>query len=490
MTLPVSKVVTVNIFTGPTFPKRKGFGLLCIFGNSPSLPAADRIRFYADMNGVAADFPSTTEEYKAATVFFSQSPAPAQLAIARRFDVAVAGQLLGSVNVSQSMPAYSAITNGGFDIKIDGANKQLTGISMAACANLNAVASAVQTKLQAAAPGATCVWSGKRFILSSGTTGPTSTIVFASAPTGTGTPTDISGLLGLRAQDQGYYAPGAAAESIADSLDAVQKADPSWYGFTFTKEVTEAQIKDAMTWAEARVKIFGYTTGASNVQDAAQTGDIASYAKNNLYRRTFGIWDAIDPYAAVSAMARAFVVNFNEQNSTLTLKFKTLPGITPVNVDGSQAAALTAKNINYYTYFGDSAMLAEGTMASGVFFDEVHGLDWLQNAIETNVFGYLYTRTTKVPQTDKGVAAIVQQIENAMQQGIVNGLLAPGVWNGSDLGEVKSGDFLPKGFYVYAQPVADQNPSDRQARRAPPIQAIAKGAGAIHFADISCTFER
>jgi hypothetical protein len=71
-----------------------------------------------------------------------------------------------------------------------------------------------------------------------------------------------------------------------------------------------------------------------------------------------------------------------------------------------------------------------------------------------------------------------------------NGLLAPGVWNGGDLGEMKTGMFLPKGYYVYAQPVAQQNQSDRDARKAPPIQAIIKGAGAIHFADITVTFQR
>lgn len=490
MSLPVSKVVGVKILSSPTFPARKGFGLLCIFGNSTSLPVGDRIRFYSDITGVASDFASTTEEYKAATIFFSQSPAPTQLAIARRFDVAVGGQLLGSVNVSQLMTDYTAIVNGGFDIKIDGVNKQVTALNLSGAANLNAVATLIQTKLVALAAGSTCIWNGKRFIITSGTTGTTSTVVFATAPTGAGAPVDVSGLFGLRIQDLGYYTAGAAIETVTDSLNAVQQLNQSWYGFTFTAETTEAQLKEGMAWAEARVKIFGYTTSASNVQDSAQTNDIATFAKSNLYRRSFGIWDDNDAYAVVSAMARAFVVNFNEQNSTLTLKFKTLPGNTPVSITESQRLALTGKNINYYSYFGDSAMLAEGVMGSGTFFDEVHGLDWLQNAIETNVFGYLYTRTTKVVQTDKGVASIVQQVEKALQQGVNNGLLAAGTWNGMDLGEVKSGDFLPKGFYTYAQPVADQNLSDRQARKAPPIQVIAKGAGAIHFVDISVTFER
>ena len=491
MSIPVSKIVKVNIFTSPTFPKRKGFGLLNIIGKSARLPLAERIRFYADMDGVAADFAATDEEYLAAQVFFSQSPSPRELAISRRFDTAVGGQLMGSVSIDQTIALFTAVANGGFDIMIDGVNRQVTALNFSASANLNAVAAAVQTKLAALLPGTTCVWSGKRFIITSGTTGTASTVVYATAPTGAGAPVDVSGLLGLRAADKGIYAAGVAAEAtMGATLDALQAYDPSWYGFTMTKEATEAQLKECAAWAEARVKMFGYSTSASNVQDGSSTADIASFFKNNLYRRTIGIWDENDAYPVVSAMARGFVVNFDEFNSTLTLKFKQLPGVTPTNISETQRVALTGKNINYYSQYGESAMLAEGVMASGHFFDEVHGLDWLQNAVETEVFGHLYTRTTKVPQTDKGVAALVQQVDRAMLQGVNNGLLAPGYWNGMDLGEVKSGDFLPKGFYTWAQPVRLQSQSDRQARKAPPIQVIAKGAGAIHSVDVSITFER
>ena len=72
MSIPVSKVVKVSILSSPTFPARKGFGLLNIIGNSARLPVGDRIHFYSDMEGVAADFASTDEEYKAAQVFFSR----------------------------------------------------------------------------------------------------------------------------------------------------------------------------------------------------------------------------------------------------------------------------------------------------------------------------------------------------------------------------------------------------------------------------------
>lgn len=490
MSISVSKVVNVKIFTSPTFPKRKGFGLLNIIGVTDRLPTGDRARFYADMDAVAVDFSAVDPEYKAAQVFFSQAPGPRELMISRRFPAAAPGQLYGSTTILQTIGTFNAISNGGFDINIDGVNRQVTGVDLSAAANLNAVAAAIQAKLHALLAGTTCVWNGKRFVISSGTTGPTSTVLFAVAPTGAGAPVNISGTLGLRSTDHGFYAAGLAAESVTDSLDAIQARDQSWYGFHFTNEVTDEQIRDAAAWAEARVKIFGYTSANSDLQDAVDTDDLGTFFKNNLYRRTFGIFDDNDPYAAVSAMARAFVVDFNEYNSTLTLKFKQLPGNTPVDINESQRLALVGKNVNYYTYFGDSAMLAEGVMASGAFFDEVHGLDWLQNAVETNVFGFLYTRPTKVPQTDKGVASIVQQVEKALQQAVNNGLLAPGVWNGGDLGVYKTGDFLPKGFYAFASSVRTQNQSDREARKAPPIQVIAKGAGAIHHVDVSITFER
>jgi hypothetical protein len=442
------------------------------------------------MTGVAVDFQSTDEEYKAAQVYFSQSPRPITLMISRRFDVAVPGELLGSVGYDKTLTNYTAITNGGFDIFIDGANKQVTTINLSGAANFNAVAALIQTRLQVVAASATCIFDGTRFIIRSGTTGATSTVAYATAPTGAGSPVDIGALLGITAAGLGVVTAGSALETISTTLDKLQDISQAWYGMTFTKELTEQNLKDAAAWAEARVKIFGFTTKASNVLDPAVSVDIGSVMKSFLYNRTFWIWDDNDDYMIVSAFARGFTVNFNEENSTLTLKFKQLPGTTPSNLTETQRLAIVAKNGNYYTTFGDSVMMAEGWMASGQFFDERHGLDWLQNAVETNVFGYLLTRTTKVPQTDKGVAAIVSQVESALREGVRNGLLAEGQWNGSDLGEVKSGDYLPKGFYVYAQPVRDQNQSDRQARKAPPIQAICKGAGAIHFVDVTITFER
>jgi Protein of unknown function (DUF3383) len=487
--IPVNKVVNVTITTAPIFPKRKGFGILLIIGNSAVLPNAERSRSYADIDSIADDFGTSAEEYKAAQAFFQQNPKPTTLRIGRRFTSAVPGELLGKLGALSVIATWNAITAGSFKIIVDGGSPvSITGLNFSTDANLNAVAARIQAALiTAGITGAVCIYSGTRFIIRSGTTGTSSSVAPLQAAA-TGTP--IITQLGMDAGSNPISTPGAALEDAATALQAQQDYNTSWYGVSFTNHASTQDLKDAAAWVEARVKIFGYTTSDSASKDPLSTTDIGYFLSQQTYRRTFGIYDSDNPYAVCSAIAREFSVDFQAQNSTITMKFKILPGQSPENITVNQMAALNAKHLNYYTQFGDSAMLAESFMADGTFFDEVHGLDWLQNEIETNVFGFLYTRTTKVPQTDKGVLTLVQQVQKGCEAGVNNGLLAPGIWGGDDLGQIKNGDLLKTGYYVYAQPVAQQDQTDRENRLAPPIQVIARGAGAIHNVNVALTFQR
>ncbi|HHT8322297.1 TPA: DUF3383 family protein [Enterobacter roggenkampii] len=179
------------------------------------------------------------------------------------------------------------------------------------------------------------------------------------------------------------------------------------------------------------------------------------------------------------------------RNTTITLKFKQEPGITYETLTTNQAAALDAKNCNVFVYYqNDTAILQQGVMSSGDFFDERHGLDWLQNYVQTNLYNLLYTSTTKVPQTDAGVTRLLSNVEQSMDQSVTNGLVAAGVWNGGPIGQLDSGDTLTKGYYVYAQPISEQAQADREARKAPVIQVACKLAGAVHFADVQINVVR
>jgi len=258
----------------------------------------------------------------------------------------------------------------------------------------------------------------------------------------------------------------------------------------FTKEVrdgfvvnTEDAVEAAADWCEARVKVFGNTSNDLDALDSVTDSDILSVLKAKNLRRTISTYSSSpNQYPSASVLGRAFTVNFNQPNSTLTLKFKQGPGITVEPLTQNEKAVLDDKRGNAFILVGASDMYSESRMANNTFFDEVHGIDWLENAIQINVFGYLLTRTTKVPYTDKGVAALEQQVINALDEAVRNGLIAPG--------ETIDGRFLPLGYETITVPVADINQSDKEAREYPGLSFIVLGAGAIHGAQINGTFER
>jgi hypothetical protein len=110
--------------------------------------------------------------------------------------------------------------------------------------------------------------------------------------------------------------------------------------------------------------------------------------------------------------------------------------------------------------------------------------------IQTQVYNLLYLSSTKIPQTDAGNHIILTTIESVLSQAAINGLLAPGTWNAGGFGTISQGDFLPKGFYVYAPPIASQNVSDRSARKSVTFQIAAKLAGAIRTVSVIINVNR
>lgn len=84
--LATENIVNVNITRQTQLPTAPGFGRLCIVGPSSTgvITLGERARVYSSIEGVAADFSTTDEEYKAAAAYFAQNPRPVDLMIAVR----------------------------------------------------------------------------------------------------------------------------------------------------------------------------------------------------------------------------------------------------------------------------------------------------------------------------------------------------------------------------------------------------------------------
>lgn len=494
--LSVSDIVNVQVNMAPIAAAVRNFGTLLILGDTPGvIDVSERMRQYTNITGVANDFGTTAPEYAAALLFFGQTPQPSILYIGRWASTATAGLLHGGplTVAQQALVNFTNTTNGGFSISIDGTVQNITGLNLASSTNLNGVASRVTAKLQA---GATCAWNSvySRFDIISGTTGTSSAVGFATAP---GSGTDVRALFNIATGQGGTAVAGIAAEPLVSGVSTLLSMSNDWYGLQTVASVAGSIVNAdrlavaALIEASTVSRVYGITTSDPLTMSAVDTTNIAYQLKALGYKRTFTTYSSTTPHAVSSIFGRAFTVDFTGANTTITLKFKQEPGVVPETLTESQAAALDANNCNVFTYYNNNtAILQQGKMANGFFFDEVHGTDWLQNAVQTAVFNLLYASSTKIPQTDAGVSQIMSVVSQELAQAVTNGLVAPGVWSAPGFGALNTGDTLTKGYYCYAAPVSSQSAADRQARKAPVIQCAIKLAGAIHFSNVIINVNR
>ncbi|MDE1905296.1 MAG: DUF3383 domain-containing protein [Rhodospirillales bacterium] len=492
--LSVSDVVNVSVSIAPTAAPLRNFGALLLLGSTPNvIDTTQRLRNYSTLAGVGADFGTAAPEYLAASLFFGQSPQPAILYVGFWAQAATAAVLHGATlsAAQQAVSNFSGISNGGLAITVNGTVKTLAGINLTGVTTLPGVASAVTTAL---AGSATVNWNPTyaRFDVYSSTTGIASTLTYASS---TGVGTDLSVLMGLQTGQAQAPIAGIAAESAVSAVNTLIAMSNDWYGLQFAA-VTPPANSDylavaATIEASNPSRIFGVTTQDSNVLVATATTDIAYQLQQLAYKRTASQFSSSSPYAAFSMFARAFTVDFTANNTTITLMYKGEPGVAAEALTEAQATALLAKNCNVFVNFNNStAIIERGTMASGAYFDEIHGTDAMQNAAQTALYNLLYTSTTKIPQTDAGVNLLVTALNAVGDQFVNNGLLAPGLWTGPTIGALQTNSQMTKGYYVYAPPVSSQNLSDRSARKSPTLQMACKFAGAIHSTNVILNFNR
>lgn len=186
---------------------------------------------------------------------------------------------------------------------------------------------------------------------------------------------------------------GIAAET---PLQAVVILDDVtyWYALTFADtSVTDDQHVAVAAYLQgtSRKHVYGVSITNTNVLSANVTNDLASRLKDLGYTRSVDQYAEI-PYVISSFLGRRLTVNFAANNSTITMMYKQEPGVAPLTLTATQADTLQNKRCNFFVrYDNNTAILQNGVMAGPAFFDEIYGLDWLENQIQTNVYNLLYT---------------------------------------------------------------------------------------------------
>lgn len=486
--LSVNRLIRVQVQLTPLAAARRNFGVLCIAGASVVISVRERIRYYSDVESVVQDFGVNAPEYLAAQLFFSQVPRPSILALARWVSAPTSALLQGGIltTAEQSLAAWNAISEGSVTFSVGGVAQSVTDLDFSTVTNLNQVASAINAKIT----GAGVVWTGDRFEMSTSAAGTEASLHYAtSADEGE----DISARLKLT---QALALPpldGADAETPAECALALADISSGWYGLMFADtSISEEQHLNVSAAIEAMQTshLYGLTLTDTRVLDAVYTADLASQLKALKRLRTLCQYSE-NPYAIASFFGRAFTVNFNANRSTINMMYKQEPGLVPQYLTETQALTLKNKRCNVFVYYdNDTAIVQYGVVSGSAWFDEIHGTDWLQNAVQNECYNLLYTSKTKVPQTDEGLNQFVNTIEAVFGEARNNGLIAPGQWNSDGFGQLERGQYLPKGWYIYAPLMDSQPQSIREQRIAPPLQCAIKLAGAINEIDVLISVNR
>ncbi|HDR9087199.1 TPA: DUF3383 domain-containing protein [Burkholderia vietnamiensis] len=487
--LPVARLINVSINLAALAAQGANLNTGLILGPSAIIDTNERARSYGGIADVTADFGTNTPEYYAAALYFNQLPQPQQLMIGRWAKTATSGSLRGGVlsAAQQDITLWKAVTTGAFSITIDGVAKSVTALDFSAQTNLNGVATVINAKLT----GATIAWTGSQFVVTSNTTGTSSKVGYATAP---GSGTDISTMLGLTSSLAGVPADGIAPEQPVDAAALLlDRFSNKFLGLDFADaSITDDQHIAVANLIEADQRhIYGITTQNPQVLDSTVTTDIASKLKALNLKYTILQYSSSTPYAVSSLLGRLLTVNFDGNNTTITLMFKQEPSVAAEDLTSTQANTLQAKNCNVFVdYSNDTSIIQYGVTPSGIYVDSVYNAIWFRTRIETDVYNLFYQSPTKIPQTDGGNARIAATIAAACEAGVNNGYLAPGVWNSAGFGALNQGDTLAKGYYVYQPAIATQSQADREARKSVVFQVAGKEAGAIHGADILVNINR
>lgn len=196
---------------------------------------------------------------------------------------------------------------------------------------------------------------------------------------------------------------------------------------------------------------------------------------------------------AAAYISRGFAVNFNAQNSCLTMNLKDLSGVA-VDPNISQTVYNSCKSLGVDCYCGIEGLpkVISNAPSGGLYFDQIFNRMWFRQTARVQYFNTLAGTPTKIPQTEAGMNSVKNALRALCDLAVYNGFLAAGQWNGADkFGNEE--DFMRNisdfGYYIYSMPIAQQLQTDRLARKAPVIQIAGKEAGAVHSGSLILSFE-
>lgn len=463
--------------------------LLCFV--SPDLefePDNSRVQFFSTSTAALNAVPANSAATFAINAFFARDDRPSRMAIGRVFTDPVAAKLVGGVIDDADIETLKSVTDGAFTIAVDGKEVNVSEVDFSSVTKASDIPALLRTKIT----GATVtVDDAGCLVITSSTTGDTSTLSYADSPS---EGTDVGASLKLTPETvtKKYdgYTPGDLVSEIQLIQKAANCAGSMIYGWAIDGKYRETEDqKSVAQWAEAqKYAIFGAVSNSPSAYTSSNTNSIVYYAKDNNLQNTFTFYhNNAQIYPEISYMAKLLSVNYALADAALTMKFKDMPGISTVPVTETQLTALQERRCNTFVAIGNAAQtIRDGVQAAeGWFSDSRVNLDNFVEELQVAIFN-VFLRKPKIPYTQAGQDMLISAAQEIARRYTDNGVFADRTVASMSS---QSGYTTLPAVQIEATPIYQATASERASRLAPPIAIVAYEAGAMHKINVSVTVE-
>lgn len=310
------------------------------------------------------------------------------------------------------------------------------------------------------------------FVVSSGTTGASSTISFGSG--------SIAAGLALTQATGALTSQGAIATTPAAAMAGVVNQTQAFATFmTAFEPNTDDKIAFA-TWNNGQDFRFLYVMADTDItvtEGAAPTSAGGMIIANG-YDGTMPIYEPSDLYHAAFVCGLVASIDFSETNGRTDICFRSQSGLTPGVTDQTVAANLLA---NGYNFYGDYATSTQ--QFNFIYNGSVSGIfDWVDsfvNQIQLNAafqqaLMTLVTQVKSIPYNPQGYGLLRQACMDPINDALNFGSIRAGVpLSAIQAAEVNNAAGMPidgilstRGWFLQIKPAS---PQVRAARQSPPM---------------------
>lgn len=374
------QIVTVTISLNTTPITRAGFGVPIFIGDGQWF--RERVRSYTSTTEAAADFPATSDEYKAVEAAFTQQPQVSTVKVGRRDADLLTFTPTAASAIGQ---VYSITVEGTDGVEVESSFTTVTGSETPA-----AIATALVAGLSAVV----------------GVTVTDTTGAFTTAKAGSA----AYAITGITDALISYAA--TTTETAAATIAAIEAVDNDFY-FVAAQDKSEAYILAMADAIESREKVYfvscANTESLTAYSSPAATDDVLGKLFEGAYLRTVGWFhqDAETDFPEMGYIAIGAVADPGKKvwaSNRVTGQTVAQDPDTGYNLNTTQKGYLTARNASFTEVVGGVTTSSgqSGKVASGEWVDNIRNRDFLVARV-TEAYQSFFISQPVVPYTDSGI---------------------------------------------------------------------------------------